>query len=407
MGINHPTTWTARFDIGYYHENQGTALLRAMVPFVTKGTASDLWVHLYHESFALWTACYGVLCSKILARLDGTSPSMLNADNYALFALSKYVSQAIEGSFPWLPRLERQEVWSPTILSTFNGNLAVTDTFSQKLISQPNYNQSRYQLTSNTTQPLEVLGKSAVDLTRSVWFRQDTAYPIGWTDQRNAFLNELTYAYGNTSLNMDTKRTLICFRNGTSPPPVNIQPFDSTEASDAAQAFCSNVTNVTNITSPSTVYPAVLSPVTNLTRLRGGGTNGKNDSNTMNFVLAAHPDSFLQNRIATNLFEGNTSDKKADHCYMTYKYIMDECDKNSTEKYGGIMTLNDRIYAAYCSPKTHNASQDIAPVHDFKCSEYNATSYWRTSDLIASMQDARLRNLCTCWGLLDATGGSK
>lgn len=23
MGINHPTTWTARFDIGYYHENQG------------------------------------------------------------------------------------------------------------------------------------------------------------------------------------------------------------------------------------------------------------------------------------------------------------------------------------------------------------------------------------------------
>ncbi|CAO2655425.1 Nn.00g104890.m01.CDS01 [Neocucurbitaria sp. VM-36] len=410
MGINHPTNWTARFDLGFYHENQGTALLRAVLPLVSgsgesssAGSISDLWVYVQHTDTVRWTACYGVLCSKLLARLSDTSWSLHNADNYALFALSKYVSQVIEGSFPWLPRLDRNEEWSPLIIqppSGVNGKpFTLTEKFSDKSVSQPSYNRSRYQPNVTFSEPPEVLGESAVDLTKTSWLQTDDSFSAGWIKQRNDFLDELKYAWGNGSLDMDTKRTLTCFKNGTTTHDTyglhDIQPFNVTQGADAAVFFCERFRNWTF----KPVYPTVHN-ITETALIQDSilDYESGNKTNAMNFLWLPDPDSFLVERPMRSLFEGVTDADRVRHCHMTYKFIMNECDKGRPDGYGGIVKLNDRIYAALALPSSHNITrQEITPVNNFKCTEYNATSYWRTADAIHSMQDPKLSKLCTCW----------
>ncbi|KAF1847219.1 uncharacterized protein K460DRAFT_55538 [Cucurbitaria berberidis CBS 394.84] len=408
MGINNPDDQTARFNLGYYHENQGTALLRAILPFAlpsNEAHISDLWVNIHHQNTPKWTACYGVLCSKILARLDGSCWSVLNADNYALFALSKYISQVIEGSFPWLPRLERNEPsWSPLIVTNLGGiqggAVAVTEKFSENTVSQPRYNKSRYQLDLGTYNPRDRLGNSAVDLSNSSWLQQESSYPEGWHKQRNDFLQEWTSAWDNVSLNMDTKRTHVCFKNGNNASTpygsIDSQPFDATEAAELALKFCNETVRQWM---KITVYPSVLTAAKKAIDLSVWHQTGrKNSTNEMNFFWTADPNKFLSARAVGRLFEGRSDDDKIQHCHATYKYIMEQCDKDSPDKYGGYITLNDRIYAAFVTPASHRASRNnIAPMSTFKCAEYNATSYWRAAASIQSMQDTRLSKLCTCW----------
>lgn len=52
----------------------------------------------------------------------------------------------------------------------------------------------------------------------------------------------------------------------------------------------------------------------------------------------------------------------------------------------------------FATPENRRASLDKAiPLQTLNCAEYNATSYWRTADVVPSMQDPRLSKLCTCW----------
>ncbi|KAF2825597.1 hypothetical protein CC86DRAFT_406871 [Ophiobolus disseminans] len=64
--IGHYWDLSARFDLGYYSSNQGTAVLRKLMQHTPpeggmSRRISELWVLLpYHDGTAKWTACRGI-----------------------------------------------------------------------------------------------------------------------------------------------------------------------------------------------------------------------------------------------------------------------------------------------------------------------------------------------------------
>ncbi|KAF1943807.1 hypothetical protein EJ02DRAFT_484442 [Clathrospora elynae] len=91
---------------------EATALLRTLFYYIPKAEELDrpisqLWVIMRYQDSIKWTACYGILCATILARLGkGQYQSLYNADNYTLYALAAYVRKEIQDEeFPWLPQI--------------------------------------------------------------------------------------------------------------------------------------------------------------------------------------------------------------------------------------------------------------------------------------------------------------
>jgi hypothetical protein len=87
-----------------------------------------------------------------------------------------------------------------------------------------------------------------------------------------------------------------------------------------------------------------------------------------------------------------------------------------TKRKGGFIKLNDRIYGIYTVPENRKTPvpwpTDYASLGELKCTDYNATSYWRvafsnethqaaTQTLVPApivMTDTdQLSKLCTCW----------
>ncbi|KAH7377839.1 hypothetical protein BKA66DRAFT_588457 [Pyrenochaeta sp. MPI-SDFR-AT-0127] len=387
-----------RLDLGAYHENQ--ALGRPI---------SNLWAYMRHRAqsatvlAARWTACYGISCAKLLAQLsdENNDWSVLNADNYALFALSKYVSQLLHaGEFAWLPRLNLNTPWTTEIVQRYTATgvntFAVTGLFGAQTVSQLRYNLTRYQSAEDVIFRTELPEYRQADIWNAPWVPEDLNYSQDYISRRGKFYEEWSKAVDNDLRNIDTIRNLTCFGQDSGAHPI-ARAFDLEEATQLAKQFCNKKVRKA-LNDSAVLYPAALVHDSNATSYLRDWLGRPNGTAPMNFYIALHPSSVESNKSFYEFFEGKDEDLRVAHCWLTFKHIIENCDQSSSEKFGGVMTLNDRVYAAIASPNSQQASiANITPVSDFQCADYNLTSYWHASTYLQVDDSARLGKLCTCW----------
>jgi hypothetical protein len=115
----------------------------------------------------------------------GDPRSMSNAENWALYALAKYVEATLDGAYPFRPLLDKDFPEAQKIIKTIADNglsgFWATEAFSKAgVLSQLHYNATRYQYLSNSstffTFNSSFSAYAVADLTTAYFARYDTAY---------------------------------------------------------------------------------------------------------------------------------------------------------------------------------------------------------------------------------------
>ncbi|KAI4694298.1 hypothetical protein J4E81_006514 [Alternaria sp. BMP 2799] len=315
--------------MGSYHENQAITFFRALLYYLPQREGwnrhiSDLWVYMrYAGGASKCTACYGVYCTKLLAQLSGSETwSVLNADNYALFALHKYVSRQLGDSkslgtsnLPWLPRLEDGP--NPIIQPYKSGDVETfqaTTAFSAKDASQPNYDVERYQNTDTLEFRDQLPKESQADLENAPWSFDATT--SGFKALRDKFLKVFNEAKQNGMSNLGASINYNCFsQDKTAFPDAIAFKFD--EVQDGLDEFCKNTVN-DYMLSDKRLIPRIFHTDGSVNLL----TSLPDVTKELRYYVAPGPDSFTTAKNLSAYFEGTQSDDKISHCVTTYNDLI-------------------------------------------------------------------------------------
>ncbi|KAI4636788.1 hypothetical protein J4E93_010913 [Alternaria ventricosa] len=327
MGLSDSVDWTRRFNMGSYHENQASALLRALLYYLPQREG--------------WNRHISNL--KLLAQLaDSETWSILNADNYALFALQKYVSHQLGESnslgtsnFPWLPRLEDGP--NPIIKPFVSGDIEtfqVTPEFSAESDSQWYYDVERYQKTDILDFKDQLPKESQADLENAPWsFGATTS---GFKALRDKFLKVFNEAKQHGMSNLGASKEYTCYREDKTAFPDAIA-FTFDEVQSELDNFCKNKVN-DYMLAGKPLHPRIFQidkEVELYTQLPDG-------TKDLSYYVAPGPDSFMTGKNLSVYFEGIQSDEKASHCIATYNDLITHCDgADSDDKYGGYLKIYD------------------------------------------------------------------
>ncbi|RYN79512.1 hypothetical protein AA0117_g3493 [Alternaria alternata] len=325
-----------RYDLGYYHDNQGksftTTLLRSLFRYlpVTEGLnrpISDLWVLLRQiAGDTTWSACYGIYCAKVLARLNDPSIdwASVNADNYALYALSKYVAPRIRGNFTFLPEMKDYlNVWKAFAVpqgAAHDAPAVVYDLYGKPTSSQTYYNATRLQSSTGTFDPNNILDSNRkADISHTPFLKNIGTYPSTYSSELARWESEFTPAFQDLLINIDATYDRTCFSDTTSSHP-EANYFDGYEALDFAKTFCEDIVAHREEGNglPSTVRAALWTK--NFTRQYT--LKKTNPGMHLGFAVTGDPASYIESRSADWLFEGPDISANVDHCVLTYKDVI-------------------------------------------------------------------------------------
>lgn len=242
-----------------------------------------------------------------------------SADNYALFALSKHVSQLLNaGEYPWLPRLNLATYWSAQVVQHHNATgantFAVTPRFSEQSMSQLGYDQSRYQSTDNPSFVSGLHKDRQAQIWNAPWRPEDMSYPPDYISRRGKFYEEWPKAINEQLLNAYTIRNLTCFGldKGTEPN------FIAGHATQLAKDFCDHTINQYPL-----LHSAAIPYDANKTFQQYSSWSINNITMHNGIYVAAHPKDFATVRSLASFFEGQNNITKSSHCWLTFKHILD------------------------------------------------------------------------------------
>ncbi|KAI4933246.1 hypothetical protein J4E85_003651 [Alternaria conjuncta] len=332
------------------------------------------------------------------------------ADNYALFALSKYLAPRIAGKFAFLPDVAGKAFGYNELAVPFSGDdgasILLNEFFSQRTQSQPNYNVSRLQPDKSIHIENLLRADQKADITRMPYVKNMPDSP--GTQKNLQSIKAFGEAYKDQLVNMDANRDLTCFGKDSDNHPY-AKDFDGNKAVEFAGQFCEDIIKTWDVATP--VPPAVRDTSDFRNASRVYSLEGTNPESHLGFFAVADPALYIQPRNIRQFFEGATDEAKIDHCRLTYKDIIRNCDTDATKRRGGVLKLNDRLYGVYTTPDDREGNlpwlTDYVPLGDLKCSDYNHTSYWRIATSIEGTSDTkapvditeteRLRKICSCW----------
>ncbi|CAN9315272.1 unnamed protein product [Alternaria alternata] len=360
MGINHPTHLEARYTLGYFHDNQATTLLRTLFHYLPQSDdlhrpISDLWIFVRQNLPSgvtdKWSACYGIACAKVLARVDDNADdwASVNADGYALFALSKYVAPYINNNFSFYPKITDGTYCPDLAFANNEGDdapIQVNTAFQMPLLFQPNYQASRLQPDRNVFDAETSLDPDRkADITRVPYIRN---VPVDSANAEEAlWAQTFSEATKDRLLNIDTTYNRTCFGQDANQHPY-AKDFNGNEAVHLATMFCEEVIKDWDDATP--IPPTVRDTTRFRNASRAYPLTQVSAQAHLGFFAVADPATFIQPRSAKQFFEGGTDDAKVEHCKLTYKDIIKGCDTDVQKRRGGVLKLNDRLYGVYTTP---------------------------------------------------------
>jgi len=243
------------------------------------------------------------------------------ADNYALFALSKYVAQTIRGNFTFLPQLAHEGFGYSEIVVPFSADdgasILLNEVFSQRNYSQPNYDASRLQPdkivhVENLLDPNQKADITSMPYVKTMPDNSGT---------RRETLSVITFAeaWKDQLINIDTSYNLTCFGKDPGQHP-SAKDFDGEEAVEFAQEFCKDILKSADNKTP--IPPSVRDTSDFRNASRVYTLKKTNAESHLGFFAVADPASFIEARHTWRFFEGNTEEARIDHCRLTYKDII-------------------------------------------------------------------------------------
>ncbi|KAH6857551.1 hypothetical protein B0T12DRAFT_139472 [Alternaria alternata] len=332
MGINHPTDFKARYTLGYFHDNQATTLLRTLFHYLPQSDdlhrpISDLWIfvrqNLPSGVIEKWSACYGIACAKVLARVDDNANdwASVNADGYALFALSRYVAPYINNNFPFFPKITDGRYFSDLAFANNGGDdapIQVNMPFQIPLLFQPNYQASRLQPDRNVFDVEASLDPDRrADITRVPYVRSVPENSASTKEE--VWAHAFSEATNGQLLNIDTTYNRTCFGQNSNLHPY-AKDFNGNEAVDLATTFCEDIIKDWDYATP--IPPTVRDTSHFRNASREYPLTQVSAQAHLGFFAVADPATFIQPRSAKQFFEGGTDEAKVEHCKLTYKDII-------------------------------------------------------------------------------------
>ena len=244
------------------------------------------------------------------------------ADNYALFALQKYVSHQLGESkslgasnFPWLPRLEDDP--NPIIQPFASGDIETfqaTQEFSAESDSQWHYDVERYQKTDTLDFKDQLPKESQADLEDAPWSFGATT--PDFKALRDKFLEVFNEAKQKGMSNLGASKEYTCYREDKAAFPDAIA-FTFDEVQSELDNFCKNKVN-DYMLAGKPLHPRIFQ-IDKEVELYTPLPDGTKD---LSYYVSPGPDSFMTGKNLSVYFEGIQSDEKASHCIATYNDLI-------------------------------------------------------------------------------------
>jgi hypothetical protein len=253
------------------------------------------------------------------------------ADNYALYALSKYVAPKINNSFPFLLEMKNYLNWSAYVVpddSIPSKPAALRDPYSLPSFSQPNYNITRLQRSSGILDFDSLLDVNrTADISNTPFLVNTDTYPSIYNSQLDFSERAFAPAFSDLAIDIDSTYNLTCFGDNSSLYS-NVKEFDGNEALDLAEKFCNDV--ISHKEEGNNLPPTVRTALWTKNFTRDYPLTNVNTSVHLGFAATSDPALYIQSRSIESLFEGNVADAKFNHCGLLFEGIINrvsETDK--------------------------------------------------------------------------------
>lgn len=243
------------------------------------------------------------------------------ADNWALYALSKYIRQYLtDDEFPWLPQIDSGDstaIQPVTIdgVSTFTATLNFS---SDALISQKGYNSTRYQIATNITGFGSGLNKTRMaDLTSTTWYTNTDNYSAKYEAARATFLADWQSALVGAQNDFKVFEKDTCFNSNLTTSSI-FKQMNLNYTIELIHDFCN--TNIrTDIN--QFMYPALYGPTQVLSYML---KLFEDQVNPVLFMLALDPASAVDYRYLHNFFDGasDNTDALVSSCERKFNAIL-------------------------------------------------------------------------------------
>ena len=243
------------------------------------------------------------------------------ADNYALFALSKYLAPRIRGKFAFLPEVAEKGFGYNELAVPFSGDdgasILLSEFFSQRTQSQPNYNASQLQPDKSIHIENLLRPDQKADITRMPYVKNMPDSP--GTQKNLQSFKAFGEAYKDQLVNRDANYDLTCFGKDSDKHPY-AKDFDGNKAVEFAGQFCEDIIKTWDVATP--VPPTVRDTSDFRNASRVYSLKGTDPESHLGFFAVADPALYIQPRNIRQFFEGATDEAKIDHCRLTYKDII-------------------------------------------------------------------------------------
>jgi hypothetical protein len=256
---------------------------------------------------------------------------MSNAENWALYALAKYVEATLDGAYPFRPLLDKDFPEARKIIKTIADNglsgFWATEAFSKAgVLSQLHYNATRYQYLSNSstffTFNSSFSAYTVADLTTVYFARYDTAYNTSINNFLDGIKNQSRYRLWNYKL----KKSISCF-NKTN---ISIlQQHDSITAFKISRDFCNKHIRqkLSDNSTATQLENDMVTPVRDGLDSKKAApvyTIASNSSKQMTFAVGANVQTAVSDRVLANYFEGVTTDQRVESCERIFGGIVSD-----------------------------------------------------------------------------------
>ncbi|KAF2112962.1 hypothetical protein BDV96DRAFT_601762 [Lophiotrema nucula] len=412
-GLN--ANYIGRADVLRYTKNQGVALLRQLLPHLPPQAPLDTplfdaWIDVNGKKAedtapAPYTISgHSVAGAKLLARFkDGNLWSAKNSNSYALFALVKYLEKSFLDTYPFFPRIDRggavEESSAPVVFSSQNGSTIDTvniTAFSN--IALNHIGDETKVFPSNKTSPY--IARRTIR-TREALFMSVDDYPAEYNTALQTFKdNSIALTLGSSNAYL-SKVKQCGSTNQTQYNNATLVSFTRADAVELIKQYCED--------KAITKYEIV--PVINSgSKKTHAGLNKQtayfktkvvpSDSTVLLSLGMDISPSALSGFNFNDAFEGLNTTTKVENCRLTYENLIDSCDQengNVETKFGGVLTINDKIYTAVATSKGHDADSPelvkkaaVENKGELRCTDWNSSMLWFTEAQQIS------RNTCIC-----------
>lgn len=406
--------YLSRPNLIHYAKNQGVALLRELLHHLPPQAPLDTplfdaWIDINGKKAEDGVAApytisgHSVAGAKLLARFkDGNLWSAKNSNSYALFALAKHLEKSFLDAYPFLPRVDESPAGknsSAIIFSARNDSSidTVDITAFLKVASEVAADQTEVFL-SNETSPS--IARRTIRA-REALFTSPDDYPAGYTTLYQTF-KEYTAALAPGSSNAYLPKVKKCASMNQTPyDNATLVSFTRADAVELIKQYCEDksipwfqVVPVINTGSEKTAEG--LYKTTQLIRTLSVISN-----DNVRLSLGMDLSAVAQTGFNFNdAFEGLDAVAKIENCKRTFENLVDSCDQengNVDTKFGGVLTINERIFTAVATTKDHpDDSPDaikkaaVKGKGEQQCKDWNKSMLWFTEENQIS------ENTCIC-----------